>query len=364
MSDKVKKSWVSVKSNIIPIGWPYLLAFMVFVSVRIALGNDVLVEKYYSTGLYPAIANILSTISNLVPFSIWDLFWAIFILSVLTCLILSIFKIIKFSRYFLRVTQLLALLYSVFYLAWGYNYFRPEIATRLKWKSIALNEQDFRSILDSLIVHTNHQCIDVSVEEYRSIDSLIEKSYKKHSTYLGIKYPNGKRRPKKMLFSSYFAKSGISGYFGPFFNEVHLNNYLLPNDYPFLLAHEKAHQFGISNEAEANLTAFIICTESEDQRLQYSGYLFLLLYFLNDASHLRDYKEYIKKIDKQVIDFIRFRSKYYDELQNTTLEKVQSAANDVYLKSNNIKNGIDNYNQVVTLVIRWYHNSGHGIANN
>ena len=110
-----------------------------------------------------------------------------------------------------------------------------------------------------------------------------------------------------MLFSSYFAKSGISGYFGPFFNEVHLNSYLLPDDYPFLLAHEKAHQFGISNEAEANLTAFIICTTSDDQRLQYSGYLFLLLYFINDASQLSDYKEYIKKIDKPVIDYIRFR---------------------------------------------------------
>ena len=47
-------------------------------------------------------------------------------------------------------------------------------------------------------------------------------------------------------------------------------------------------------------------------------------------------------------------SKYYDNLQNKTLEKVQSVANDVYLKSNNIKTGIENYNQVVALIIRWY----------
>jgi len=359
MSDTVKKNRFTVKRISLSLAWPYMLALLVFVSVRIAIRNEDVVEKFYSTGLYPAIANLFSALSNLVPFSLWDSFWVISIIAVFTGLLLSLLKRLKFCCYFLRVTQLLALLYSLFYLSWGFNYFRPEIAKRLKWDITTLNEQDFRSVLDSLIVNTNRCYTKVSASEYRSIDNLVEKSYKTNSTVLRIQYPNGKRRPKKMLFSSYFAKSGISGYFGPFFNEVHLNSYLLPEDYPFLLAHEKAHQFGISNEAEANLAAFIICSTSEDQRLQYSGYLFLLLYFLNDASDLSDYKEYIKKIDKPVIDYIRFRSKYYDDLQNKTLEKVQSAANDVYLKSNNIKTGIENYNQVVSLVIRWYHNSVH-----
>jgi hypothetical protein len=364
MSDTVKNSRIPDKRIIISLAWPYMLAILVFATVRIAIKNDVLVEKYYSEGLYPSIAKLFSALSNLVPFSLWDSFWGISILVVLAGLILSILKKIKFIRYFLRVTQLLALFYSLFYLLWGFNYFRPEITTRLKWTSNTLNDNDFRSVLDSLILNTNRSFTRLSVSEYTSIDTLVENSYKNNSDLLGIRYPNGKRRTKKMLFSSYFAKSGISGYFGPFFNEVHLNNYLLPEDYPFLLAHEKAHQFGISNEAEANLTAFIICTTSDDQRLQYSGYLFLLLYFINDASHLSDYKEYIRKIDKPVIDYIRFRDKYYDDLQNKTLEKVQSAANNVYLKSNNIKSGIENYNQVVALVIRWYQNSGHRIVNN
>ena len=89
-----------------------------------------------------------------------------------------------------------------------------------------------------------------------------------------------------MIFSSFYSKMGLSGYFGPFFNEIHVNHYLLPLDYPFVLAHEKAHQFGITSEAEANLVAFVICVRSDDQRLRYSGYQSLLLYFLRDASHL------------------------------------------------------------------------------
>jgi hypothetical protein len=86
--------------------------------------------------------------------------------------------------------------------------------------------------------------------------------------------------------------------------------------------------------------------------------MYLMLYFLKDAEMMPDYHEFIKKIDKQVLANIRVRAKYYDGLQNTTLENVQTAVNDVYLKSNHVKKGVKNYNQVVKLVISWYFNSG------
>ena len=159
-----------------------------------------------------------------------------------------------------------------------------------------------------------------------------------------------------MLFSSFFAKVGVSGYFGPFFNEVHLNHFLFPMDYPYSLAHEKAHQFGIASEAEANLVAFVICITSGDRRLQYSAYSFLMLYFLTDAAHMKDYKDYIEKIDKPVILDLRSRHRYYEALENKTLDKAQTAANDLYLKSNHIEGGVKNYNQVVALVISYYYN--------
>ena len=160
-----------------------------------------------------------------------------------------------------------------------------------------------------------------------------------------------------MVFSAFYGKLGLSGYFGPFFNEIHVNHYLLPMDYPFILAHEKAHQFGICSEAEANFVAYVICITSNNQRLKYSGYQSLLLYFLRDASQMKEYKEYLDKIDKNVIRDLRFRQKYYQDMQNVTLSKVQSAANNSYLKANNIEKGVKNYNQVVSLVISWYYNS-------
>ncbi len=335
--------------------WPFILAMLVFSLVNIAAGYSAQVEYYYTNGVYPFIAKLFSWLSSRIPFSLWDIFWVLTILLVICGLILAVFRKIKWRWLGLRIARTLALLYTFFYLIWGFNYFRPRIETRIGWERQKADETVFRSLLDTIIVHTNSSYHPISPDDYPTIDRLVEESYRKNSKALGINYPNGSRRPKTMLFSSFFAKSGVSGYFGPFFNEIHLNYYLLPMEYPYVLAHEKAHQFGITNEAEANLAAFVVCTTSDDRRLQYSGYVNLLVYFLSDASHLKDVKEYVRMIDKPVILDLRFQRSHWQGLQNKTLDQVQTAANNAYLKTNHIEEGVKNYNQVVALVINWYH---------
>lgn len=337
--------------------WPFFICILVFLSTIFATRNTGVVEHYYSKGIYPFIAKFFSSFSKLIPFSLWDVFWILIILLVISGLVLVIFRKMKYGRYILRTAQLLALLYSLFYILWGYNYFRPKIEKRIGWKNPKTDEMIFRSILDSLIIQTNYNYIVIPSSNYSKIDMLVEESYRKNSPELGINYPNGTRRPKRMLLSSFFIKSGVSGYFGPFFNEIHVNYYLLPVDYPFVLAHEKAHQFGITSEAEANLFAFAICITSEDQRLKYSGYQYLLLYFLKDATQMKDYQVYLNKIDSRVRMDLRFRQDYYQGKQNKRLSKMQTAANNAYLKVNHIEKGVKNYNQVVSLVITWYYNS-------
>jgi len=330
---------------------------MVFICLRIAIRNPILVEHYYSTGIYPFIAKVFSSVSKLFPFSLWDVFWILIVILIISGLLFAVLKRIKFGWYGLRIAQLLALLYSFFYLAWGLNYFRSKIETRIGWANTKMDETSFRSILDSIIYHANSSYIPVSTSDYSMINKLVEESFHANSVAFGIKYPNGTRRPKTMLFSSVFAKLGVSGYFGPFFNEIHVNYNLLPLEYPFVLAHEKAHQFGITSEAEANLIAFVVCTTSDDLRLQYSGYMLMLLYFLTEANKMKDYPDYINKIDRLVREDILFRQRYYEKLTNKTLDKMQTAANNAYLKNNHIKEGVKNYNMVVSLVIMWYYNS-------
>jgi hypothetical protein len=345
--------------KVIGISWPFLLALIVFISVRFAIRKPELIEHYYSDGVYPYIAKFLSFFSNLLPFSLWDIFWIIFIILIISGLVLTIKRRTKFGWFGLKTLQVLAFLYSFFYIVWGFNYFRPPIEKRIGWEPPKAADMNFIQILDTIIVRTNFNYIALSSDDNSKIDKLVEESFQKVSKGLRINYPNGTRRPKNMLFSSIYGKLGLSGYFGPFFNEIHVNRYLLGMDYPFTLAHEKAHQFGITSEAEANLVAFVVCVNSEDQRLRYSGYQSLLLYFLNDASHLKEYREYLDKVDKMVLQDLRYRQKYYQGLQNKTLSDMQTAANNSYLKANNIEKGVKNYNHVVSLVINWYYNSNY-----
>lgn len=341
---------------ILKIVWPFILAALVLIAVAFFGSESQAVEFYYSKALYPLIAALFSQVSSLIPFSIWDLFWLSVIVILIIGFSLALFRKLKLSWFLLRLCQCTALIYALFYLCWGFNYFRPKLESRIGWESPKGDEAVFRSILDSIIVHVNSSRVAIKNDDYETIDRLIEESYQKNSATLGIHYPNGSRRPKTMLFSSFFAKSGVSGYFGPFFNEVHLNYYLLPMEYPFVLAHEKAHQFGITNEAEANLAAFMVCTTSPDSRLQYSGYVNLLVYFISDASAMPDVKDFIRKIDAPVILDLRFQRRHWSGLRNKTLDQVQTAANNAYLKTNRIEEGVKNYNQVVGLVISWYHN--------
>jgi hypothetical protein len=337
--------------------WPFLLALIIFACVNFGADHPKVIEKYYAEGVYPIIAQTLSTFSRFVSFSLWDTFWIISTLTLLITLILVFIKKLKLSLFVLRLFQILAIIYSFFYLSWGFNYFRPKIDARAEWIKPSPGDSLFRHVLDSIIVKTNKSYCLIFPAEYKTIDSLVEKSYLENANVLRINYPNGSRTPKTMLLSSLFAKSGVSGYFGPFFNEINLNSYLLPVEYPFVLAHEKAHQFGFTDESEANFAAFVICTTSPDRRLEYSGYMQTLLYFLSDAHQFKDYREFVGQIDSLVVKDIRNQRQHWKELENKTLDKVQTAANNAYLKTNRIQEGVQNYNKVVSLVITWYYNN-------
>jgi len=180
---------------------------------------------------------------------------------------------------------------------------------------------------------------------------LVESSYQKHATFLKLKYPQGTRVPKSISLSSFFAKAGIAGYYGPFFSEVHLNDSLLMIEYPQVLAHESAHQFGITSEAEANFYGWLVCTESDSKPLQYSANISMLNYFLSQGRHLHNLKVLVNQINKPVIDDIRKVQKHWESMRNERIDKAAGKVNDVYLKTNKVKKGIEDYFGVVQFVM-------------
>lgn len=333
---------------------PFSVAIVVYLLTRLALHFPDGTDRWYSHEIYPVIATAFSSLSRLVPFSLWDLFWTGFVLLAFVVLVLLIFRKIRWKPTLRRTAQLLAILYSLFYIAWGFNYFRPSLVQRLHFPETQLPDSLFVETLDTLIAQTNASWVAMDSLNKEKINEAVEKSYRANAAFLKITYPNGYRRPKTMLYSGLFAKSGVSGYFGPFFNEVQINGKVLPTEYPFVLAHEKAHQFGMARESEANFCAYVVCSTSPNPYLRYSANFNLIQYFLVDALPLKNYRDYVKKLKPEVIADIRAERKYWLAMRNEKLDRIQTAANNAYLKSNHIKQGTLNYNQVVELVLRWY----------
>lgn len=335
-------------------GWaalPIWLALLTFGLTELLSRFPGLTETVYSQTLFPIIASLLTQISRHVSFSADDAFYGLLISSLLFLLLLTLFRKLKFSRFLLIVVQALALIYVLFYWFWGFNYFRSGMNQRLEIARAKPDTVEFVNVLENLIKKTNDSYCRFDSITYPEIDSLIEASYKKNAAFLKIKYPEGKRRPKPITLSNFFAEASIAGYYGPFFSETQVNDSLLPIEYPQVLAHEFAHQFGVTSEAEANFYSWLVCTRSNSSQLQYSANINTLGYFLSQAKHLHNFADLVHLIHKPVIDDIRRIQDYWKKLRNAKIDKVAGKVNDVYLKTNKIEKGIEDYFGIVQFVM-------------
>lgn len=309
-------------------------------------------ERYYSSGLYPWIARVISPVNSLFGFSLGDVFYALIISTVLVAFGLTIFRRISPIKFVFYLINILSGIYLLFYWLWGFNYFRQPFNERLEVNRSVADTDQFMAVFED-IIHTANNYQYSALEEItpNQIGELIEAGYEKHAGFLRIPYPMGKRTPKPITLSGFFAKAGISGYYGPFFNEVQVNRNVHRLEYPVVLAHEKAHQFGITSEAEASFYAWFVCNHSDSGFLRYSAALYILRYFLNHGHKLEGFQEKVKMISEPVRnDLIAIRD-HWMALRNEKIDRVASKANDAYLRTNKIEAGIEDYKGVVALVM-------------
>ncbi|MBW6534085.1 MAG: DUF3810 domain-containing protein [Mariniphaga sp.] len=335
--------------------WSWLLlpffAGITFSLTELAARNPEIIEKYYAQGIYPVIAKSLSLLSSLFPFSLGDLFYGLLMLLPVILILLVVLKRIS-GKFALKFgLNILALVYISFYFLWGFNYYRIDLNQRLEMAEQKPDTENFIRVFENLVKQVNLSHTDFETITKTEIDSLVEVSFEKWEPMLKLQYPLGKRRAKEITLSRFFAKAGISGYYGPFFNEVHVNRFNLPQEYPFVLAHEKAHQFGITSEAEANFYAWVVCSQSESKHLQYSANLAIFRYFLYQGGRMEQLQKIVEELDKGVKnDFIKIRQ-HWQELRNEKIDQAASKMNDAYLKTNKIEKGIQDYTGVVKHVM-------------
>ncbi len=321
---------------------------------------------YYAQNIYPSIALVLSSISNIFPFSVGDLFILLSILALIVYPFLARRKGRRWKIIVLHEVEYLAWVYVWFYMVWGLNYSQRGLLERLNVEPLTFSEEAFMEFAEDYVAELNGSYQDMidnggETPMWRGSqggDLLMAEvvgQYHAISSELAINPPLLKSpHVKSMLFSPLSSMVGVSGSMAPFFCEFTVNSDVLPLDYPATYTHEMAHQLGITSEAEANFYAYQVCTLSQNRHIRFSGYNSILLYMLGNARSILDkeqYKKLYETIDPQIIVIAQERSKYWREKYSSLLGAAQNYIYNAYLKSNNIGSGVKNYSEVIGLLI-------------
>jgi hypothetical protein len=331
------------------------------------------VENWYVPKFYPPWSNLLKKFSNFFPFSLGDLFYGILILGVVVNLLSWIYQFLKANQKSQKLwdgiqglLQYCSIGYILFLLFWGYNYKRGGITIELGLNPSEYTQKEITDLTNQLIDSANFYRKKIgttSLPDF-SKETLIIEAQKAYNT-ASIEFPFLTTQIQSVKFSLYEPIAdyvGFSGYFNPFTGEAHLRNDLPGILNPFIICHEVAHQLGYASESEASFVGYLAAKSSANIYLQYSMYLDLINYSLNEQYLLYAKDDYAKfeqvvkqnsnRMDSLVKKDRKDIREYFYKRRNI-ISPISNNLYDQFLKINQQYAGINSYNEVIAWLISY-----------
>lgn len=345
---------------------PLLLILSAVVFQMLAALFPYAVEHIYARPIYPLVVSMLSFFSRRFGFSVAELFvtlalaFGVFYAARLA--LLAYFRPagrrVRAIRAAKFITWSTAIALWVFLLVFGLNYGRPLLFDMLGFERVEPAATELEAMSEEIIGRIN-ESYDEAHQAGREapgteeIIRLLEESYA--STPELSFLPRGSyAQPKPVYLSSVMTRLGLSGIYFPFTAEPNYNAEEPDFQLPFTMAHEMAHQRGIARESEANFVAFLVCINSSDPFIRYSGYRngtgVLLELFRKEPEKAR---ELIKQLGTGYREDSR-RAALFWARANGFLGRIGARVNDLYLRANRVKSGTDDYAASTTLIIGYY----------
>ncbi len=326
-----------------------------------------LVEVLFARGMYPWVARLLGLTNRFLPLPAAEL--AVFAGGILVAALLvrwwrsphpkaglgAIARTILLAGWTAAGVALLLFLF-----AWGFNYARPPLRDRLALDLADLQAEEVLALAERFVVLTNvtYEALGVDLEEPTSLPyelDVVDRSI--DTAYRQLALPGDTIRfatspAKGLLTSSLFSRLGISGIFIPFTGEPLFNRHMAEASKPIAIAHEKAHQRGITDEGEANLAAVLACLSAPEPYLQYAAALYGSSTLLSAAS--RYAPEEVQAIAAQWgagprrdLQAIR---EFWEQHRGRAM-RAANRVNDAYLRSNRVDGGVQSYGRVASMLV-------------
>lgn len=338
------------------------------------------IEKYYSISINKFIVAILSNISGIFPFSLYELTIYLIVISIVSFIIYTIYIIISnpnklkvfIKNSLLNILSIISIAYFLFIILWGLNYNRIPLETtliesyNLKYNksisSIDKTKEGLANLYEFLIENANkaRKLVKSSngiVKANTDYKGIINRAYLGYESILDF-LPNlsgNYSNAKYVMSSKLMCYTGITGIYFPFTGEANVN-IAIPDIYiPSTTLHEMAHQRGYASEDEANFIAYLASINHPDIDFKYSGYILALNHTAN-ALYSVDYDTYValsKNISEDVLDDLRNNRDFWDKYEGK-IDDISNEINNTYLKANGVSEGVKSYGKMVDLLLTYY----------
>ncbi|OGO90780.1 MAG: hypothetical protein A2Y17_03300 [Clostridiales bacterium GWF2_38_85] len=312
----------------------------------------------------------LGYITSFIPFSIAEAILILLPVFAIAYIVHSITVMKKdartsaFTKKLIPLICVIMIMFSTFVITFSTGYFRYPLEKNLNLVKNDVSVEDLRLVaieinseLTELEKDINFNFESSSYMNY-SFDSLVEKINIAFddfaSDYDFISHFNSK--PKQVVLSVPMTYTQISGVFSFFTGEANININFPDYIQPFTVAHEMAHQRGISREDEANLVAFLVCMRSDDSYIRYSGLLNINEYVLSALrkASSNDYSQMYYSIPGSIRHELKAYSDFYNSYKNKTVSTVTKTINNTFLQSQGQTEGLKSYGMVVDLIVAYY----------
>ena len=321
------------------------------------------VETYYSQGIYPYIGKLSRFVFGWIPFSFGDILYTLLVLFFIRWIYKNIRRVFKTPRRFaLEIAASLSVIYFLFNMMWGFNYYRVPLHETLGLDREYTTEE-LIATTERLIAKSNEMHRQLGYDDSTKIDlPYSQKEIFKRSIngYKNLEktYPNLHYSPKSVKKSGWslgLTYMGYSGYFNPLTGEAQVNNLIKTYKFPVVSCHEQAHQIGYAAENEANFIATLATLHNDDPYIQYTGYIFALRYCVNEIARrdLDTYEAMLPTINYGILESYREMREFWASYQNP-FETISKTFWDQFLKANNQSKGIMSYSYMVALVVNYF----------
>lgn len=322
----------------------------VFVFILLRLQPD-WAENTYGLIAYPFIRKVLDFSVGLLPFPV--------VYGVPVLVIILIWRHFRVRKSILQRLRsglnFIGWIVALFYILWGFNYARPDLTNRIDAENVPVADSSLYifgektvEILNAL--RTPHLMDDISSDADNETDLRIavEQSVSIYGIHLDTRSRARLLNPPGIL-----RKLGIAGIYFPFTGEGLLEQSHPQPEKLFIMAHELAHSYGVTDEGDANLVAYIACTNHPNRLIQYAGHLAMWEYLRGtlkrrNVVELNDLENRLSELVKTDLTLLKAERIKFREW----IPHLGNKFNDTYLKAQGIEAGIEAYSTLPELYLQ------------